>query len=739
MTDYTNFYLQVLVPGLIPRPATPIMNIGSNFYFDASSVTASHYITLPNKTGTLATIEDLAGLGGSGVPLATVATSGLYSDLIGSPGYATVSVGGLMSSADKTKLDGIATGATANSTDAFLLNRSNHTGAQPISTVTGLQTALDTKAPIDSPTFTGTVTLPVTSGSVMFAGTGGTISENNSKLFWDSTNNRFGLSTTVPRTTMDISSDSLWDGIVMSAVTAVASDTGGTVAAGTYYFKVVATTKGGVTAGSAETAGAIITTNTGKVTISWSAVPGAVTYNIYRTTTSGTYTSPSLVGQTSSTSFVWTTGQNISGGTPQTTENISTIANSKLFASDLYTTTGPNYASFNFNTVSSLTSNSTDIVNAVRAFSTVPADNPYNHGLRRGMFVQNIFGGSGTAGQTIGITSNSLYYGSGSSSGNIIGVQTNALAQGTNPITISQVVGVVSNATANTTGKVNSLIGVSAAASTGNLGDIAGGAGQIYGGYMGAGHGAHGKTVDAVWGTYGIASVSGTNGIVTRLQGGYFQSTVGNGAGGGASSSTTHRGVEAWAFVQSTGTAAASEGGTFSVTNYGNITSNANGISSTIYNDTANTLPVAKGVDISVYRQSGTITTSYGVYIGPIQGTTTYGVFQADSTVKNKFSGVTSFNGVQQAITTKTANYTVTSNDYTVLVDTTSGNVTITLPDANTNTGGVFVIKKISSDNTVTINTTSSQPIDGSLTYTLTSNFSKVTVQSTGGSAWYTI
>jgi hypothetical protein len=39
----------------------------------------------------------------------------------------------------------VADGATANSTDAFLLDRANHTGTQAISTVTGLQTALDGK------------------------------------------------------------------------------------------------------------------------------------------------------------------------------------------------------------------------------------------------------------------------------------------------------------------------------------------------------------------------------------------------------------------------------------------------------------------------------------------------------------------------------------------------------------------------------------------------------------------
>lgn len=47
--------------------------------------------------------------------------------------------------AEKSKLAGIAPNATANSTDAVLLSRVNHTGTQVISTVAGLQTALDGK------------------------------------------------------------------------------------------------------------------------------------------------------------------------------------------------------------------------------------------------------------------------------------------------------------------------------------------------------------------------------------------------------------------------------------------------------------------------------------------------------------------------------------------------------------------------------------------------------------------
>ena len=61
-------------------------------------------------------------------------------------------------SADKAKLDGIAANATANSTDSQLRNRSTHTGTQAISTISGLQTALDGKQPTTSfKTINGTV------------------------------------------------------------------------------------------------------------------------------------------------------------------------------------------------------------------------------------------------------------------------------------------------------------------------------------------------------------------------------------------------------------------------------------------------------------------------------------------------------------------------------------------------------------------------------------------------------
>lgn len=81
-------------------------------------------------TGTLSNQTDLA------TALAGKASTAL----------ATASLDGLMAKGDFSKLAGIQAGATANSPDASLLARANHTGTQAISTVTGLQTALDSKA-----------------------------------------------------------------------------------------------------------------------------------------------------------------------------------------------------------------------------------------------------------------------------------------------------------------------------------------------------------------------------------------------------------------------------------------------------------------------------------------------------------------------------------------------------------------------------------------------------------------
>ncbi|KJH69401.1 hypothetical protein [Aliterella atlantica] len=86
---------------------------------------------------------------------------------------ATSSHKGMISAADKFKLDGIENNATFNASDNYLVNRSNHTGLQAISSIVSLQDTLDAKQnSID--------VLPINKG-----GTG-----SNTQNFVDLTNNQ---------------------------------------------------------------------------------------------------------------------------------------------------------------------------------------------------------------------------------------------------------------------------------------------------------------------------------------------------------------------------------------------------------------------------------------------------------------------------------------------------------------------------------------------------------------------
>lgn len=66
---------------------------------------------------------------------------------------ATITLAGAMTAADRIKLNGIATGATANAADSALRDRSTHTGTQVISTVAGLSSALAGKADLAAAVF----------------------------------------------------------------------------------------------------------------------------------------------------------------------------------------------------------------------------------------------------------------------------------------------------------------------------------------------------------------------------------------------------------------------------------------------------------------------------------------------------------------------------------------------------------------------------------------------------------
>ncbi|MFK3971125.1 hypothetical protein ACI2KS_10400 [Pseudomonas sp. NPDC087358] len=126
----------------------------TNLYFTTARAQASLLTGFTSSTGTVTAADSiLVALGKlQGTKVDAVAGKGLSTN-----DYTT---------AEQSKLAGIAAGATVNSTDAALRDRSTHTGTQAISTVTGLQTALDAKAPLASPALTGTPTAPTaTSGT----------------------------------------------------------------------------------------------------------------------------------------------------------------------------------------------------------------------------------------------------------------------------------------------------------------------------------------------------------------------------------------------------------------------------------------------------------------------------------------------------------------------------------------------------------------------------------------------
>jgi hypothetical protein len=55
-----------------------------------------------------------------------------------------------------------------------------------------------------SPIFAGLTLSGLTSGSVLFAGASGVISQDNANLFWDNTNKRLGIGTTTPNAKLDV-------------------------------------------------------------------------------------------------------------------------------------------------------------------------------------------------------------------------------------------------------------------------------------------------------------------------------------------------------------------------------------------------------------------------------------------------------------------------------------------------------------------------------------------------------
>lgn len=140
----------------------------------ATTAKAGNYVpTWAEVTGKPSTFAPTIG------STATTAAAGNHTHSV-----ATTSAIGFMSTADKIKLDNIAAGATANDTDANLLNRANHTGTQPFTTLSGVATAAQipalTTSKITSGTFNIAQTNSVLAGYAV--GTAGPIAATDTLL-----------------------------------------------------------------------------------------------------------------------------------------------------------------------------------------------------------------------------------------------------------------------------------------------------------------------------------------------------------------------------------------------------------------------------------------------------------------------------------------------------------------------------------------------------------------------------
>ena len=88
---------------------------------------------------------------------------------------------------------------------------------------------------------------------------------------------------------------------------------------------------------------------------------------------------------------------------------------------------------------------------------------------------------------------------------------------------------------------------------------------------------------------------------------------------------------------------------------------------------------------------------------------------------------------------TKTADYSMTSSDRVILVETSSVNITITLPDTPADCANVeYIIKKTTAAHTVVIDTAASETIDGGASVSISTQWD-VRRLATDGTNWFVV
>jgi hypothetical protein len=118
-----------------------------------------------------------------------------------------------------------------------------------------------------------------------------------------------------------------------------------------------------------------------------------------------------------------------------------------------------------------------------------------------------------------------------------------------------------------------------------------------------------------------------------------------------------------------------------------------------------------------------------------VTGNTTLGNANSDALTINATSTFAA--ALNFPVTTVNGNTTLNNSHFLVLVDASGGAVTITLPSASSNTGRMYIIMKIDNTaNTVTIQRSGSDYINGGTSLTISSQWNKFNLISAGGTQW---
>lgn len=130
---------------LQPLSAPPTSPVEGQIYYDTTDQTA--YIRVSGQWLNLG-MQGGGGTGATNLGTSYSATNVVVTSDTGTNATLNAADGsnaGVMTSAQFTKLNGVATGATANQTDAYLLNRTNHTGTQTASTISDFNASADAR------------------------------------------------------------------------------------------------------------------------------------------------------------------------------------------------------------------------------------------------------------------------------------------------------------------------------------------------------------------------------------------------------------------------------------------------------------------------------------------------------------------------------------------------------------------------------------------------------------------